>query len=252
MSGHNKWANIKHRKMAQDAKRSKIFTKLIREIIVAAREGGGDPEKNPRLRAAIERAKAANMPKDNIERAIKKGTGELEGEQLHEITYEAYAPGGVALFIKVVTDNKNRSAQEVRHILSKYGGNLAESGSVSWIFERKGIINIPREKASDVEELAMVAIDAGAEDIKDDEDPIQITTAPENLSAVRDAIEQAGYEVEASVSYIPKNTVRVTGADAEKLLKLLNALEELDDVQEVISNFEMDDAEMEKIMASLG
>ena len=252
MSGHNKWANIKHRKMAQDAKRSKIFTKLIREIIVAAREGGGDPEKNPRLRAAIERAKAANMPKDNIERAIKKGTGELEGEQLHEITYEAYAPGGVALFIKVVTDNKNRSAQEVRHILSKYGGNLAESGSVSWIFERKGIINIPREKVSDVEELAMVAIDAGAEDIKDDEDPIQIITAPENLSAVKDAIEQAGYEVEASVSYIPKNTVRVTGADAEKLLKLLNALEELDDVQEVISNFEMDDAEMEKIMASLG
>ncbi len=252
MSGHNKWANIKHRKMAQDAKRSKVFTKLIREIIVAAREGGGDPEKNPRLRAAIERAKAANMPKDNIERAIKKGTGELEGEQLHEITYEAYAPGGVALFIKVVTDNKNRSAQEVRHILSKYGGNLAESGSVSWIFERKGIINVPREKVEDVEELAMLAIDAGAEDIKDDEDPIQIITAPENLSAVRDAIADAGYEVDASVSYIPKNTVKVTGADAEKLLKLLNALEELDDVQEVISNFEMDDAEMEKIMASLG
>ena len=252
MSGHNKWANIKHRKMAQDAKRSKIFTKLIREIIVAAREGGGDPDKNPRLRAAIERARAANMPKDNIERAIKRGTGELEGEQLYEITYEAYAPGGVALFIKVVTDNKNRSAQEVRHVLSKYGGNMAESGSVSWIFERKGIINVPREKVADVEELAMVAIDAGAEDIKDDEDPIQIITAPEDLSAVKDALAEAGYEVEASISYIPKNTVKVTGQDAEKLLKLLNALEELDDVQEVISNFEMDDAEMEKIMASLG
>ncbi len=252
MSGHNKWANIKHRKMAQDAKRSKIFTKLIREIIVAAREGGGDPDKNPRLRAAIERARAANMPKENIERAIKRGTGELEGEILYEITYEAYAPGGVALFIKVVTNNKNRSAQEVRHILSKHGGNLAESGSVSWIFERKGIINVPRDKVEDVEELAMIAIDAGAEDIKDDDDPIQIITSPENLSAVRDAIVNAGYEVDASISYIPKNTVKVTGADAEKLLKLLNALEELDDVQEVISNFEMDDKEMEKIMATLG
>ncbi len=252
MSGHNKWANIKHRKMAQDAKRSKVFTKLIREIIVAAREGGGDPDKNPRLRAAIERARAANMPKDNIERAIKRGTGELGGDQLYEITYEAYAPGGVALLIKVVTDNKNRSAQEVRHMLSKYGGNMAESGSVGWIFERKGVINIPRDKVEDVEELAMLAIDAGAEDIKDDDDPIQILTAPEDLSAVRDALVEAGYEVEASVSYIPKNTVKVEGTDAEKLLKLLNVLEELDDVQEVISNFEMDDAEMERIIANLG
>ncbi len=252
MSGHNKWANIKHRKMAQDAKRSKIFTKIIRELIVAAREGGGDPDKNPRLRAAIERAKAANMPKDNIERAIKKGTGELEGEQYYEVAYEAYAPGGVALLIKAVTDNKNRTAQEVRHALSKYGGSMAESGSVSWIFERKGIINISRDKVADIEELAMIAIDAGAEDIKDDEDPIQIITAPENLSDVKTALEEAGYEVEASVSYIPKNTVRVTGGDAEKLLKLLNVLEDLDDVQEVISNFEMDDAEMEKIIAAMG
>ncbi len=252
MSGHNKWANIKHRKMAQDAKRSKMFTKIIRELIVAAREGGGDPEKNPRLRAAIERAKAANMPKDNIERAIKKGTGELEGEQYYETAYEAYAPGGVALLIKAVTDNKNRTAQEVRHALSRYGGSMAESGSVSWIFERRGIINIPRERVSDVEELAMIAIDAGAEDIKDDEDPIEIVTAPESLSDVRKALEEAGYEVEANISYIPKNTVHVTGTDAEKLLKLLNVLEDLDDVQEVISNFEMDDAEMEKIIATLG
>ncbi len=252
MSGHNKWANIKHRKMAQDAKRSKIFTKIIRELIVAAREGGGDPDKNPRLRAAIERAKAANMPKENIERAIKKGTGELEGEQYYEVAYEAYAPGGVALLIKAVTDNKNRTAQEVRHALSKYGGSMAESGSVSWIFERKGIINIPRDRVADIEELAMLAIDAGAEDIKDDEDPIEIVTAPENLSDVKAALEEAGYEVEANISYIPKNTVRVTGADAEKLLKLLNVLEDLDDVQEVISNFEMDDAEMEKIIAAMG
>ncbi len=252
MSGHNKWANIKHRKMAQDAKRSKIFTKIIRELIVAAREGGGDPDKNPRLRAAIERAKAANMPKENIERAIKKGTGELEGEQYYEVAYEAYAPGGVALLIKAVTDNKNRTAQEVRHALSRYGGSMAESGAVSWIFERKGVINIPRDRVADIEELAMLAIDAGAEDIKDDEDPIEIITAPENLSDVKAAFEGAGYEVEASISYIPKNTVKVTGADAEKLLKLLNVLEDLDDVQEVISNFEMDDAEMEKIIAAMG
>ncbi len=251
MSGHNKWANIKHRKMAQDAKRSKIFTKLIREIIVAAREGGGDPDKNPRLRAAIERARAANMPKENIEKAIKRGTGELGGEQLYEITYEAYAPGGVALYIKVVTDNKNRSAQEIRHVLSKHGGSLAESGAVGWIFERKGIINIPRDRVEDLDELMMIAIDAGAEDINDEDDPIQIITAPEDLSKVKDALAEAGYEVEAKVSYIPKNTVRVTGQDAEKLLKLLNALEDLDDVQEVISNFEMDDAEMEKIIAKM-
>ncbi len=251
MSGHNKWANIKHRKMAQDAKRSKIFTKLIREIIVAAREGGGDPDKNPRLRAAIERARAANMPKDNIEKAIKRGTGELEGEQYYEITYEAYAPGGVALYIKVVTNNKNRSAQEIRHMLSKHGGSLAESGSVGWIFERKGVINIPRDSISDIEELMMTAIDAGAEDIKDEEDPVQIITAPEDLSKVKDALVEAGYEVDAKVTYIPKNTVKVTGQDAERLLKLLNALEDLDDVQEVISNFEMDDAEMEQILAKM-
>ena len=251
MSGHNKWANIKHRKMAQDAKRSKIFTKLIREIIVAAREGGGDPNANPRLRAAIERAKNANMPKENIEKAIKRGTGELEGVNYQEVIYEAYAPGGVALYIRALTDNKNRTAQEIRYVLGKHGGNLAESGSVSWIFERKGIINIQRDRVQDLEELMMIAIDAGAEDIKDEDNPIQIITSPENLTKVKEALQNAGYEVEANVSFIPKNTVKVTGRDAEKVLALLNALEDMDDIQEVVSNFEMDDKEMEEIMSRL-
>lgn len=251
MSGHNKWANIKHRKMAQDARKSKIFTKLIREIIVAAREGGGNIETNPRLRAAVERARAENMPKENIERAIKRGTGELEGADYQEVIYEAYAPGGVAVYIRALTDNKNRTAQELRHLLSRYGGSLAESGSVSWIFERKGIVEIPREKVSDLEELLMLAIDAGAEDVKDSEDPIQIVTSPENLSVVKEKLEAAGYEVQAKVTFVPKNTVRITGKDAERVLELLNAIEDMDDVQEVFSNFEMDDKEMEEILSKL-
>lgn len=251
MSGHNKWANIKHRKMAQDAKKSKIFTKLIREIIVAAREGGGNIETNPRLRAAVEKARAENMPKENIERAIKRGTGELEGVDYQEVIYEGYAPGGVAVYIRALTDNKNRTAQELRHLFNKYGGSLAESGSVSWIFERKGVIEISRDKVKDLEELMMIAIDAGAEDIKDTEDPIQIITAPENLSEVKSKLEEVGYEVEAKVTFIPKNTVKVTGKDAEKVLEFLNALEDMDDVQEVYSNFEMDDKEMEEILSRL-
>lgn len=252
MSGHNKWANIKHRKMAQDAKRSQLFTKLIRELIVAAREGGGNPDTNPRLRAAIERAKEASMPKENIERAIKRGTGEIESAEFQEIIYEAYAPGGVALYIRTLTDNKNRTAQELRHILSRHGGSLAEPGSVGWVFERKGIVQIPREQVANVEELMMMAIDAGAEDIKDQEDPIRIMTSPEDVMKVKDTLETNGYKVEATVGYVPKNTVRVTGKDAERLLTLLNALEEMDDVQEVFSNFEMDDAEMEALLAQLG
>ncbi|ANQ53911.1 MULTISPECIES: YebC/PmpR family DNA-binding transcriptional regulator [Thermosipho] len=250
MSGHNKWANIKHRKAAQDAKRSKIFTKLIREIIVAAREGGGDPETNPRLRAVIERARAANMPKDTIEKSIKKGTGELEGVDYQEIIYEAYAPAGVALYIYAMTDNKNRTAQELRHLLSKHGGSLAESGSVAWLFERKGIIEIPKEKVADFEEFAMVAIDAGADDIVED-DPIQVITAPENMTEVKDKLAENGFEGEAKVTFIPKNTVKVTGADAEKVLKLISILEDNDDVQEVYANFDIDDKEMEEIMAKL-
>ncbi|MCX7812959.1 MAG: YebC/PmpR family DNA-binding transcriptional regulator [Pseudothermotoga sp.] len=252
MSGHNKWANIKHRKMAQDAKRSQLFTKLIRELIVAAREGGGNPDTNPRLRAAIERAKEASMPKENIERAIKRGTGEIEGAEFQEIIYEAYAPGGVALYIRALTDNKNRTAQELRHVLSRHGGSLAEPGSVGWVFERKGIVQMPKEQVANIEEVMMIAIDAGAEDIKEQEDPIRIIASPEDVMKIKDALEANGYKVEASIGYVPKSTVRVTGKDAERLLTLLNALEDMDDVQEVFSNFEMDDAEMEAILAQLG
>ncbi len=251
MSGHNKWANIKHRKMAQDAKRSQLFTKLIRELIVAAREGGGNPDTNPRLRAAIERAKEASMPKDNIEKAIKRGTGELEGVDYQEIIYEAYAPGGVALYIRALTDNKNRTAQELRHVLSRHGGSLADLGAVGWIFERKGIINVPKSQVANLEEFMMLAIDAGAEDIDDSDDPIRVTTAPEDFMKVKETLEQNGYKCEANIAYVAKNTVKVTGKDAERVLTLLNALEEMDDVQEVYSNFEMDDAEMEAILAQL-
>ncbi len=248
MSGHNKWANIKHRKAAQDAKRSQLFTKLIRELTVAAREGGGDPNNNPRLRSAIERAREANMPKETIEKAIKRGTGELEGVQYIEVMYEAFAPGGVAVLIRALTDNKNRTAQELRHVLSKNGGNMAESGSVGWIFERKGLITVPVGQIADMDEFMMLAIDAGAEDIKEQEDPVQVIVAPEDLTKVRDALTEAGYDVKASLTYLPKNTVKVTGQDAEKLLRCLNALEDLDDVQEVYANFEIEDSELEAIM----
>ncbi len=252
MSGHNKWANIRHRKAAQDAKRSKMFTKLIREIMVAAREGGGDPEKNPRLRAAIERARSANMPKENIEKAIKRGTGEIEGVSYEEVVYEGYAPGGVALMIRALTDNRNRTTQEIRHILSKNGGNLAESGAVSWVFERRGVINVDRSSVADVDELVMMAIDLGAEDIKENEDPIQIITDPSNLMEMKQKLAEAGYKVEANLSYIPKNTVRVSGKDAEKVLHILSQIEDHDDVQEVYSNFEMDDKELEELMEKIG
>ncbi|AFG35458.1 YebC/PmpR family DNA-binding transcriptional regulator [Fervidobacterium pennivorans subsp. shakshaketiis] len=250
MSGHNKWANIKHRKAAQDAKRSKIFTKIIREIIVAAREGGGNPETNPRLRAVLEKAKEANMPKDTIERSIKKGTGELEGERYEEVIYEAYAPGGVALYILALTDNKNRTAQELRHILSKNGGSLAESGSVAWIFERKGVVEIPREKIADMDEFTLLAIDAGAEDIEEG-DPVLVYTSPENLTTLRENLAKNGFEGSAKITYKPKNYVKVSGSDAEKVLKLVDALEDNDDVQEVFGNFDIDDAELEAIMAKL-
>jgi len=250
MSGHNKWANIKHRKAAQDAKKSQVFTKLIREIIVAAREGGGDPSTNPRLRTVLEKAREANMSRDTVERAIKKGTGELEGERYEEIIYEAYAPGGVALYILTLTDNKNRTAQELRHILSKNGGSLAESGSVAWLFERKGVIEIPAEKISDMDEFMLLAIDAGAEDIEEG-DPVLVYTAPESMTALRDELAKNGFEGEARMIYKPKNSVKVTGSEAEKVLKLVDALEENDDVQEVFGNFDIDDAELDAIMEKL-
>ncbi|MGM0640154.1 MAG: YebC/PmpR family DNA-binding transcriptional regulator [Thermotogota bacterium] len=251
MSGHNKWANIKHRKGAQDAKRSKIFTKIIRELTIAARDAGGDPDSNPRLRAAMDKAKDANMPKDKIETAIKKGTGELEGEELHEILYEGYGPAGIALIISVVTDNKNRSAQEVRHILSKNGGSLAENGAVSWNFERKALIKVPKEEVEDFEEFMMEAIEAGAEDIDENSDPVEITTDPDSMAQVRDTLKEAGYSADEELTYIPKNTVSISGNDAEKLIKLLNALDDNDDIQDVYGNYDIDDEEFERISESL-
>lgn len=251
MSGHNKWANIKHRKGAQDAKRSKIFTKIIRELTIAARDAGGDPDANPRLRAAMDKAKDANMPKDKIETAIKKGTGELEGEELHELLYEGYGPAGIALIISVVTDNKNRSAQEVRHILSKHGGSLAENGAVSWNFERKALIKVPKNEVEDFEEFMMEAIEAGAEDIDENSDPVEITTDPDSMAQVRDTLKEAGYTADEELTYIPKNTVSISGNDAEKLIKLLNALDDNDDIQDVYGNYDIDDAEFERISESL-
>ncbi|WP_456342615.1 YebC/PmpR family DNA-binding transcriptional regulator [Thermovibrio sp.] len=239
MAGHSKWANIRHRKAAQDAKRGKIYTKLAREITVAAREGGGDPEKNPRLRAAIEKARKFNMPKENIERAIKRGTGELKGETYEEVTYEGYGPGGVAIIVKCLTDNRNRTASEVRHVFSKHGGNLGTSGCVSYLFERKGVITVPADKF-DEETVMMAAIEAGAEDVVNEDGKFVVYTEPTELEAVRKGLIDAGIEVEeAKLDLIPTTTTRVEGETAQKVLKLLMALEELDDVQEVYSNFDM-------------
>ncbi|KLO22688.1 transcriptional regulator [Marinitoga sp. 1197] len=250
MSGHNKWANIKHRKAAQDAKRSKIFTKLIRELTVAAKEGGADPESNPRLRTAIEKAKEANMPKDKIEAAIKKGAGGTDADSYVEIMYEGYGPAGVAIIMRALTDNKNRAAQEVRHILSKHGGSLAESGAVAWNFERKAMIVVPKEEVADLDEFMMAALDAGAEDVIEDEN-IQVIASPDDMVQVRDALKDMGYSVKSNLTYIPKTTVKVAGSDAEKLLKLLDALEDSDDIQEVFANFEIDDAEMERLAQNI-
>ncbi|WP_457568727.1 YebC/PmpR family DNA-binding transcriptional regulator [Desulfurobacterium sp.] len=244
MAGHSKWANIKHKKAAQDAKRGKIYTKLAREITVAAREGGGDPEFNPRLRAAIEKAKKFNMPKENIERAIKRGTGEIAGETYEEVTYEGYGPGGVAIIVKCLTDNRNRTASEVRHAFSKHGGNLGTSGCVSWMFERKGVITINAE-GKDEEEVMMVAIDAGAEDFVNEDEQFVIYTRPQDVENVKKALEEAGVTVEeAKVDLVPQSTTRVEGETAQKVLKLLEVLEDLDDVQEVYSNFDMPDEVM--------
>ncbi len=252
MSGHNKWANIKHRKEAQDSKRSAEFTKVIRELTVAAKSGGGDPDMNPRLRVAIEKAREANMPKDTVERAIKRGTGELEGVNYEEIMYEGYAPAGVALYISTLTDNKNRTIADVRHVLAKYGGSLAEGGSVGWQFERKGVIIILKDDVSDPDEFMMKVIDAGAEDIKEDEDVYTITTQPEMLYKVVDVLKD-DYKIDSyEPTFVPKMSVHVSGKDAEKVLQVVNSLEELDDVQEVYSNFDIDDKELEEIMSRIG
>lgn len=248
MAGHSKWANIRHKKGAADAKRGKIFTRLIKEITVAARMGGGDIDGNPRLRAAVNSAKAENMPKDNIARAIKKGTGELEGEIYDEILYEGYGPGGVAVLVECMTDNRNRTVADIRHYFAKSNGNLGESGCVAWMFDKKGAIQVEKGAMSE-DELMDLALEAGAEDVIEEEDNFQILTAPEDFDSVRESLETAGVAMaSAEVSMLPKNTVDVTEENvAKSLMKLLESLEDHDDVQNVHANFEMDDSLMETI-----
>jgi YebC/PmpR family DNA-binding regulatory protein len=247
MSGHSKWANIKFRKERQDTVRGKIFTKLIKEITIAARMGGSDLEANPRLRTAVQNAKAQNMPAKNIENAILKGTGELPGVVYEEVNFEGYGPGGVALYMTATTDNKNRTVAEIRHLLGKYGGNLGESGSVSWVFEKKGLIRIPKEKYSE-EELMLQAIDGGADDFKVEDDFYEIYTQFEDLHKVSSYLEDAGIEIEnAEITMIPQNMVELTDKPAIQMLKLLDALEESDDIQRVFANFDIDESIMEKM-----
>lgn len=247
MSGHSKWANIKHRKAAVDAKRGKIFTKLIRELTVAARHGGGDLESNPRLRTAILTAKGHNMPGDTIDRAIKRGTGEAGADELHELSYEGYGPGGTAVLVHTLTDNKNRTVSEVRKIFTKYGGNLGESGCVSWMFNMKGRIAFDK---NDIEEdkLLEIALDAGAEDLIEDEDEFAVITEPDLFTDVKSKLDEQGLKpLSAEVTMIPQNIVKVDGKDANQLLRLMEALEDSDDVQNVYSNFDIPDEIMEAI-----
>ncbi len=247
MAGHSKWANIKHRKGAADARRGKIFTKLTKEIIVAARMGGGDPNANPRLRKAINAAKAENMPKDKIERAVKKGTGELEGVNYEESTYEGYGPGGAAILVESLTDNKNRAVAEIRHIFSKHGGSLGENGSVAWMFDKKGYLVIEKS-AVDEDTLMETALEAGAEDVREDGNNFEVITAPEDFEAVREAIEKASIpNITAEVTMLPQNTTTLTGGQAEKMIKLMDALEDCDDVQKVYTNADIPDEVMQQL-----
>ncbi len=241
MSGHSKWSTIKHKKGAADKKRAKIFTKLIKEITVAARMGGGDPAANPRLRHAIDSAKAQNMPKDNVDRAIKKGTGDMDGVNYEEIMYEGYGPGGVAVMVECLTDNKNRTIADVRYIFSKAGGNVGTDGCVAWMFDKKGVIVISKENA-DEDTLMEVALDAGAEDIKDEGDSFDVLTAPEDFDALKEAIDGANipYEV-AEISMVPQNTTAVSGKEAEQMIKFMEALDDNDDIQHFYTNADIPD-----------
>jgi YebC/PmpR family DNA-binding regulatory protein len=242
MSGHSKWSTIKHKKGAADAKRGKIFTKLIKEIMVSARFGGGDPTGNPRLRAAITAAKTENMPKDNIERAIKKGAGELEGVTYEEINYEGYGPGGVAVLAEIMTDNRNRAASDVRHIFTRHGGSMGEAGCVAWMFSKKGSIVFNKEKVTE-EELMEVALDAGAEDVDEQEDQFEVTTSLEDFFAVKSAFESRGMTYElAEITMVPQSTVPIEDErTALQVLKLMDALEDCDDVQNAYANFDIPD-----------
>jgi YebC/PmpR family DNA-binding regulatory protein len=244
MSGHSKWHSIKHKKGATDAKRGKLFTKFIKEITVAARTGGGDPDANARLRKAILDAKAGNMPNDTIDRAVRRGTGAEEGVSYEEITYEGYGPGGVALLIESVTDNRNRTVAEIRHMFSKNGGNLAAAGAVAWLFEKKGYI-VVEKTAKPEEELFDIAIEAGADDLRDDEDNFEIITSPEKFEIVQSAIKSAGIEPQmAEVSMVPQTYVKLEGSSAQQMLRLMETIEDHDDVQKVYANFDIDEADM--------
>lgn len=243
MAGHSKWAQIKRKKAVADAKRGKLFTKLIREITIAARQGGGNPEGNPRLRLAIDQARAANMPMENIERAIKKSTGELESSKYEEILYEGYGPGGIAILIEAVTDNKNRTVSEIRHLFSRHGGRLAETGSVNWKFQRKGIITITKDQITE-DDLIMLALDAGADDVISETDYYEIQTAVENFEKVRKALNEKGLKIEnASLQYVPQNLMKIDGKDNETALKLLEMLEDHDDVQNVYTDADLTEIE---------
>ena len=247
MSGHNKWSTIKHKKGAADAKRGKVFTKMIKEITVAAKMGGADPLGNPRLRTAIDKAKAENMPKDNIERAIKKGSGDMDGVVYEETTYEGYGPGGAAVLVEVMTDNRNRTVSDVRSIFSKCNGNMGEAGCVSWIFSKKGLIVF--SKQNDFDKLFEAALEAGADDVVDEDEQIEVLTDPSSFIEVREALEKAGLKYEsAEVTMIPQTMVKLEGKQAESMLKLMDRLEDNDDVQNVYANFDISQEEMERMM----
>jgi YebC/PmpR family DNA-binding regulatory protein len=249
MSGHSKWATIKHKKAATDARRGKAFTKIIREIMIAARSGGADPNTNPRLRTAILAGKNENMPNDNIERAILRGTGQMEGEVLEEVTFEGYGPGGVGMLVQVVCSNRNRIVSEIRHLMAKHGGNMAETGAVGWMFHRKGDITVAKE-AADEEKMMSIVLDAGAEDLKDDGSFWEVVTPPEAFEKVRDALIAAGINpAAAEVGWIPQNYVKLRGAQAQQMLKMVEALEEHDDIQHVYANFDIDENEIQAAVA---
>jgi YebC/PmpR family DNA-binding regulatory protein len=249
MSGHSKWSSIKHKKAAKDAKRGKLFTKLIKEITVAARNGG-DVDANPRLRTAVLTARASSLPNDTIERAIKKGSGQLEGQVLEEIDYEGYGPGGVAVMARVLTDNRNRTVSELRFLFSKHGGHLGEANSVAWMFEKRGVVHVDKT-GIDEDRVMELALEAGADDVSDAGETFEVISSPESLETVRTAIEGAGLRLtSAEVTMVPKSTVRLTGSPAASALKLLEALEDHDDVQNVSANLDVDPAELEKLSAA--
>jgi YebC/PmpR family DNA-binding regulatory protein len=249
MSGHSKWSTIKHKKGAADARRGKIFTKLIKEITVAARTGSGDPAGNPRLRSAIAAAKAENMPKDNIDRAIKKGTGELPGVSYEEATFEGYGPGGVAILVEILTDNRKRTVADIRHIFSKNAGNLGEAGCVGWMFDKKGLMLLDKQSV-DEEKLINAALEAGALDVQESEKEFEVTTEPSQFEQVKKKIEESGLRASyAEITMVPQSTVRLTGKEAQQMLRLMEGLEDSEDVQHVFANFDIPDEEMEKLSA---